>query len=781
VEIIGPASEALSNEQIMARYGKEIGEVIAAAADPQYDYERQVLINQARLNWQFVKGNHFNVPGMITTPFGQIADYISFDGASGQEESGADIRLCPPLNVIGGDCYKFMAVMGENAPKVKGVADDLDDPESVAAGHDADVNIRDLWTKNHLDRKWKIPAFHQYTTGPCFIRGIWNADARKYGQSMEPKIDVVPAPDGSPMPQVNGEIPYPNGDAEARFYSVLEVSVPFDATELDDSWLRFEIMLSKWQLLARYKSDKTDAQGRAIQSPLEKYRDSDVPDDDFSGSSASAQEAREAVVSPTGAGRSRKPGFWRFNEYWLPPNLFEAITDSTARGVFQSQFQRGLYVARVGSITVEIDDRMTTDEWSVCRVGRSDKIMERPLCADGVPIQRALNDLGGMALETILRSITKVIFDTQLLDRKALSTSEAIPNEWIPTALPVDGDISKRVWAQPPARLSDQAIPLFTGLRALIQDITGIRPEIAGGGETTETYREARQRRDQALMQLSPQAKEMRAAAEDIAEIMVRLRAKFGAGTVKVQSQGAYGVETEASDIAQLQESGWHAESDDNFPMTLADRRDAAWSMLKEFPPEVKQAMSVLDPINSDRLCELVQLFGFDSAIADQKNKTVEDIRRLLNEKVIEGPDGQSSPSIPTDPFDNHQVVADIMAKWLVSNYKVRNENPAGYENVVARQAAEAQLAAPPPPPTTPPMHGAVNWSGKLEDFPNLVPKVLEAAGVSDAGNAPSPQPEPAPADLSSPAPVEAERQTNPLPPLPGGPAGPQPETETIQ
>src|SRR5207253_6273700 len=144
-----------------------------------------------------------------------------------------------------------------------------------------------------------------------------------------------------------------------------------------------------------------------------------------------------------------------------------------------------------------------------------------------------------------------------------------------------------------------------------------------GGGAPTQTYREAKQRRDQALMQLSPQADEMRFAAEEIAEVLVKLRARYGSGTVKAQRRGAYGVETDMADMAQLKETGWHAEANDDFPMTLADRRDSVFSLLKDFSPEVQSALSIIDPLNIEEIFELIQVPGFESTIKDQKEKTL--------------------------------------------------------------------------------------------------------------------------------------------------------------
>jgi hypothetical protein len=200
-----------------------------------------------------------------------------------------------------------------------------------------------------------------------------------------------------------------------KVYSILEVSIPFDAEKLEGNPLRLEVMRSKWALLAEYKGNG-DQPG-----PLEQYRDSDVPDDDYSGSSNSAQEARDAVSNPSGTGRAKKQNHWRHAEYWIPPYLYEAIPSSETRKIFETQFPDGLYIARVGSVTVKVENRSVEDEWTVCRVGRGEKISEQPIAADALPIQQAIDDLFGMAIETVLRAITQTIVDAMLLDREAMN------------------------------------------------------------------------------------------------------------------------------------------------------------------------------------------------------------------------------------------------------------------------------------------------------------------------------------------------------------------------
>jgi hypothetical protein len=780
--IEGPATgqDAMSMKDIMQQCACEIDTIIKNATDPAYDFERQVLILQARLNWEFVRNQHFNVPGTEITPFGGYSDISYFDpGLHNSEETGPDVRLAPPINVMGADLYKFIGVMAANAPRVKGVADDIHDPDSMHAAFCADVNIRDIWWKQKIDRKWKALAFHQYVTGPAYVRCVWNTDRIKYGESVEPKIEIQQGPDGMPYPSVTGDTPYANGDSEAHIYSVLEVSHEWELKELCDAkWFNCEVFRNKWELLAKYQGDDGSP------GPLDKYRDMDPPDDDATASTYAAEEARGAVSNPSGTGRIKRPNYWRHCERWIRPCVFESIPDQAKRQIFKEHFPDGIYIAKVGSVTCEVDNRKVTDEWEVCRIGRGDKILDRPIGSDVLPINRAIDDLFGMSLETVLRAITQTIMSAGLIDREAMNTKQAIPAEVILTQIPPEKDLRELIFQIPPAHLSDQVRPLIEFARALMQDISGIRPEIAGGGAPTQTYREAKQRKDQALAQLAPQAQAMLDCAQGVAEKLVRLRAKYGAGTVKAQRKSAYGTKTDIADIASLKDTGWHAEADDQFPMTVSDRRDAVYSMLKDFPPEVQQALSVLDPLNISELYELLQIPGFESAVEEQKEKTLADIELLLNEQPIDGPPnpdgtpGPKQPSVPPDVYDNHPLVANIIQKWCVGNRDVQHSNPAGFANVVARFTAEQQLATPSPPPAPPPLKGSVSWTGKLEDFPNLVSEILAGEGL----NVPPPaQPQPAspapapPPGLAPPAPVGPPTQEAPIPPMPTGPNGPAP------
>jgi hypothetical protein len=88
MQTIGPAAPVMTADDIIAQHGKSLEECIQAASDPQDMFERQVLLNQARLNWLFVRGEHYSVPGQISTPYGPMADYVPFDPTGGVSSAG---------------------------------------------------------------------------------------------------------------------------------------------------------------------------------------------------------------------------------------------------------------------------------------------------------------------------------------------------------------------------------------------------------------------------------------------------------------------------------------------------------------------------------------------------------------------------------------------------------------------------------------------------------------------------------------------------------------------
>jgi hypothetical protein len=272
----------------------------------------------------------------------------------------------------------------------------------------------------------------------------------------------------------------------------------------------------------------------------------------------------------------------------------------------------------------------------------------------------------------------------------------------------------------------------------------------------------------------------MRDAAEDLARILVNLRAKFGSGTVKATQRGAYGPETSVVQMADLQAEGWNPESDDNFPQTLSDRRDAVFSILRDgFPGEVLTTLGILDVINAPELTETLGVPGFQSAVVEQIEKSLKDVDKLLQGAPIPpppappgAPPGVPMPSIPVDMFDDHVLVDQFLARWLRSPVGQRYAGTPGFNNVLSFWNQHHILAQPPAPPVKPPMAGSMSVSLKAEDVPSMIPALLESAGVP-ANALPKPPIPAGPPPLGMPPQTSAAQskpnglpQAHPLPAL---------------
>src|ERR1035437_7144104 len=127
MQVLGPGPQPLTPQQIIKDHADSLRQVSEAATDPQFEMERVCQINKSWRNWRMVRGDQFLIPGIVDSPFGQIVDFVGMSG----DDNPADSKLLRPVNILGGDCYKFSAVMGNSAPRVKAVADDPEDPESI--------------------------------------------------------------------------------------------------------------------------------------------------------------------------------------------------------------------------------------------------------------------------------------------------------------------------------------------------------------------------------------------------------------------------------------------------------------------------------------------------------------------------------------------------------------------------------------------------------------------------------------------------------------------------
>lgn len=735
IETLDEGGSREEERSLRERAAEPLRRLLERAQGGDYRTERFADIARARKNWHFVKGNQFLAPQFTDADF---VDFVSIDSLS---DPTVGEKFAHPVNVLGGDAKVFVAVMCQDKPGVKAVAVDPRDAGAIRNAELHDANIRDIAKKVDAREKQRLAAFHLYTTGTAYVFVDYVTDGDKHGYEEIPSfefetLEVMGQQIQIPVPTVER---VERGDVQMEIVSRIHVSHPRGKKKISEcGWLMYEYMEDINELLHLYEEELEAAKDRGTDNAWLQDLARDMAD------------AESSVHSSTGRGRRHDRGMGLFRQIWVRPRMFAGLPRAL-REELREKYPDGVRLVYVENVLVEMRPDSMDWHWYGIKTGLGESLDALPICQDSMPIQEALNRMFGLMLETALRAIPRTIMDQSLIDIESLSKREALPDEIIPTKMPNAGaNISNGIAKIPVAEFSDQLLPLSSTLRELNQWITGIRPELAGGGPTANTFREARQRRDQAMMQLAPYAEEMARGFAQAFFMASNLRARYGFGGAQVAHETAFGPEVMEFDMAELSIEGWVCEpTSEGVPMSWAERADQLMGFLKDFPPEIQQVLGVNDPVNIGQVKDLLAIPDFILPMEDERQKVLERIQQLLQQPPVQEMDPMTGqprmrPAIqPEQNVDNYPLQANVMRAWCNhrSGRRASEQNPEGYAHVVAYLQVLDELSASvqQPPPEGPGGGG---------------------------GGGPQPQPSPAPPPMPGPLGVVADSEVAPIDPL---------------
>jgi hypothetical protein len=630
-------------------------------------------------------------------------------------------------NIIYGDGIKFVSVVGQRRPNQRCVPDVSDDEGQAKQARKASSALRLLHRQWSMAKRVKEMAFHLWVSGPAFLYTHYVSDGNRYGVDTEPIIETVdqPTPEGfrctqcgavsagmacdqcgtelrpedyvppQPLtvPRVTGTQQYPRGQVELDILSLLHVSTPFEARSLAEcDWLSYSTLRSKYRLMAafdgKFDTEKIDNSGNEDTAERE------------------AANSQERVTNPDGALHSRDSNQWIVDLRWIRPDVYHAFTDEK-RKLLAQNFPDGVKVVRLNGVPAFLESEKLDNYWAACKTGTGEFINSDALCATSMPVQDDVNNMVNIASETVLRAIPKTFVDGQLIDGADFNENSPLVAEVIRTKLGTGSDIQKMIGQLPTARFSDQMMPLMSGIRELGRDISGVRPELSGGGPTTNTFREALQRKNQALMQFNPPFDEIQECVSQASENGIRELARFGSGTVTVPPEEDNGLNpSEVVDLAMLQEAGWHVEAEESVPMTFGEKAERMAQIVSE-NPQLAMMLGFQHPMNIDRVHQMFGVEDFYQPGANEREKVLNVIQRLMAEGPIQNVDPMTGapmemPSIMPDEFEDkdHLFFADMVRAWCNSpvGERAREENPEGYRNVVLYGKQQDMMGQPPMP-----------------------------------------------------------------------------------
>lgn len=381
---------------------------------------------------------------------------------------------------------------------------------------------------------------------------------------------------------------------------------------------------------------------------------------------------------------------------WFRPSAFNVIDDEDEMKTLAKKFPNGAKVVFINDEFAEACNESLDDYWTLTHNPLSDFIHHDPLGLLLVSIQDITNDLISLILQTIEHGIGQTFADPTVVDFDAYRQSEAIPGgiyEAKPKSGARLGDAFHEVKT---ATLSPEVMPFAQNIQSMAQLVSGALPSLFGGAiEGSETASQYSMSRNQALQRLQNTWKIFTAwwkeifgkavpsyikiVQEDEREVSMTKDGSFINTFIrKAELEGKIGrIELEASE---------------NVPLTWAQQKDVVMQLLEAQNPEILAILG--SPENMPVIRRAIGLTDFSVPGEDDRNKTYDDIKLLLDSTPIPGmPDpmnptapSQDMPSVEVDPiFDNHDIAFDIVRRWVVSEAgrQAKIDNPEGYKNVL--------------------------------------------------------------------------------------------------
>jgi hypothetical protein len=739
---IAGAPEALSKEQLIAMAQGPLTKLFQDVLDRQIEVDRFYQVAIALRNELFWRGKQH-----IALSFSELDGSVSWDSTIPDTEADSNQQVLRyHFNITRSDGQKFVAVVGTRAPHAQVDPAVPEDAIMLRKARRASAAVRHLSRKWEADRKQKDIARTMWKTGPAFLLTRYVVDGDKYGYTEEPilgseEVTVSEAGYVCPMclskqpepvcgdcqnqlsefnfqdaqtatvPKMMGTERYPKGGVECSVHNILEVVIQGGTKSLEESdYLRFERSHSRASIFSLYRKELGEDWLRADTA--------DSLQSTETGASA-AERARKQLTSPDAQYRGEPAGTsCRVIEDWLKSSYFLYLQDEPLREALTKQFPEGLHVVRVGDKIVDMLPGRACEEWAVAKTGTDEQIMSDALCHDLIPANEILNNFYNQALQTVVQSVPKTLVDATLFGKGV--AERPIVGEIIPVKTTMGQDLNKQMAMLPTAKFSDQLMPLAAAIRADSREIDGVMEAIFGGGPTTQTWREAELRKNQALQQLGTAFDEMVSAWKKAYENGLRLLAKYGIDPFEVApDKNTLGGQTETVDPQLIDMDGCVVTVNEAIPQSAVEERETLMFQLQNFPPEVVQALGLLHPASIPRVHQLLNLSGIYCPGENERAKVTEVIRTLLAEPPVQSFDPMSGmpalqPAIMPDPvLDDYGLVYELVKSWCNSEVglSTAKENPMGFQHVrlyaeaqqQAMQNAQMQAAMAANPPAGPP------------------------------------------------------------------------------
>lgn len=768
--------------QLATRLKAAISGYVAQSVRPVNDVGKVYWNGKLRRNKLYYEGKQNLAYGWGVNGF---ADYVNVSGQSSMgirpnvnnQEWVSDYVL----NFFQGDVDTFIAVIGSRAPNCQSQAKDPSNDAHVRLKMKADR------VSQWLDSSWNIELMHPLLTkgialfGTMFGYTRYTINERRYGNTPQQSFQIqnTPAPDsfayyqcwycgtqtqadqaqslliqtpdmppgmvpcsncGRPLGMeslvqpdtipslVPNEIaPLANGAVELSIYNSSHITTDLDKKDLDyASFLLSESEEDKGALVQAYPE---------LRSKI--YQDNYVLGKDEMN--AMGAYTRALLTSPTGQVVDQKKNRWLHSLLWISPTSFEYLPNDRSGEIRERMLEKypdGVKVPMVNGETLinRMEDERLTSVWVSCAPKPSETIYADAYFECMIQIQDGINDADEMANQQMQRSNPFIIGDPEILNPEMIKNSVSNnPGQFIFAKPGSVGTLDKGFFRMAGAELNPVLFNYITQKLAWCREITGMRPEIAGGdsGGGEKTAREVEIRRNQAMQKLQTPWNQLRMFWAAVKGNGIYQAAKYSGSKLFARNPRGNVESMEIDGIWELLQGGWYIRCEESTPMSIGARRDFVMGLLDK-SPEAQAGLGMKDPENAVKFQEAIGMADWRVPGYDENIALHEIINQLVKGQPLPGapgpvdpitgmpgPPGPPQPSIPFDPFlFDANFAMQVVKTWLLKKgQQVQMDNPAGYQNVLAYgHSASEQVPPDKPEQKGPTMAVAVDFSGLTPD-----------------------------------------------------------------
>jgi len=821
-----PSSSVSPTSPLVEQFQSPLNSFLAQYVGGQTGSERARMLAIMRRNALYYEGKQY-----LCQVFNgrNLIDYRPIQGTNtlGPTAGGTSNQVYDyVLNVMKGDIWKFVAVLGSKSPNFQAQARDAKNDQHQLRRITADRLGQYLRFHWDMDSKWRELCLILAKFGTAFGYVRYNADEARFGTTEIPQFQTIQVPMGDsiyqcqncgnetpqtialslgPQPlcaacgmpqseenllpaplipalQQTGTIPYANGSVDLDITTSAAVTAPW--------WTGTDIKNLPW-LLYQYKEDKGKL-ARAIPEQAEMIRNAVAAP---AQTSVMDNYTQDQIQMPSGVPYVTQGNVSQvlYGRLFLAPDTYEYIPgdqNGNLRQQLFDNFKKGAMASLINNRLVRLEPRTLAAHWTNCKAQPSDSLFSPAYFDEYVQGQDVINDLWNALIEAAERSVPVTVAHPDVLDIDRLQRYSITPGEFLFTKPSAGMDISRMIHRLQAASIDPSMINFIDVYIQRLRENHGILPAIWGGADEN-TARQTDVNRNQALQMLNTTWNEIRAFTSRTMENAAMEMAKHCTDDTvfMVRATGAEPETIHIPGLSKLLEGGWFYETDSSIPMTAGQRRD--WFMkMFELVTQNEEALKLSGlnhPENLTRFQESAGQSDWYVPGVQERIRVLDIIKQLLQGEPIMPPPPQPQvdpmtgqmlpppppePPQPSIPYDATLFTPDldmaVAQEWFMSDEgkEAQDANPAGFANFLAWVQQVKQAATPQPEPPPPPR---LSFSGKLEDMtPAQEKETLGKFGIEFAGGTAGPGgPEPLPgAGPTMPPGLEA-----------GGPQGGGPQT----